>query len=350
MSREVDTRDFTENRAEPARRAELEERAAAVSAGLPGAERVVIAEVDPVTGSASRLLSVDATELDAASAEASDYVQRALDHLAVVQPALGLADDPRRQFVAAPPLTTSSGAHAVHLTQEYAGIGIFQTAQVVRFAPDGTIVDTAGTVVGSLPDTSSDPAISAQEAVLRAAEHVATPHEDELGQVDPFGEPLSYPTVDLTGWQPEIVEGPSPDPREVTLLAPGPFGAPIRCERTWFPQDADTLRLGYDIWIMLPEASGQYDVVVDAVDGRVLYAHQMMRFALGRRQRVPHRPPDRPGDRRVPVPDGELPPSGPGPTRVAGWLPRGLGGRRPDGRRTAPTPSRWLPASPRFRA
>ena len=243
----------------------------------------MVAEVSPVTGATSRLEVFDAAPLDAVGAEDSDYVRRALDHLTGTRSALGVTDEPQQQFVADDrPLTTSSGARAVHLSQEYRGIGIFQSAQVVRFAPDLTIVDTAGSVFNVALEASPEPTIAAQVAVLRAAEHVATPHEDELDQVDAFGEPVSSPSVDLTGWQPEIQEGPSSDPRRATSFAPGPFDAPISSELTWFPQDADTLRLAYDIVITMPAASGQYDVVVDAETGEILYAHQTMNFVFAR--------------------------------------------------------------------
>src|SRR5262245_23644010 len=198
MSRELDTRNVTADRADPARRAELEERAAATSATLPGSEQVVVADVDALTGNTSRLMTVAASEDGVAEdAPPSAFVERALDYLRSVQPALGLTAEPAQEFVADPqPLTTSTGAHAVHFTQEYLGIGIFQSAQTVRFNPDGTIIDTAGTVLNVTTELSIEPQITAQVAVLRAANHIAEPDDDEQGQVDQFGQPVNYRSVD----------------------------------------------------------------------------------------------------------------------------------------------------------
>jgi len=189
MSREIDRRDFSQRRTILNRDAELRSLASAVSDRLPGAHRIRIARFDGVTGNPAAVAS------EAAPAEAGNYVQRALDHVRGISRALGFTATQPAEFVADPDYqTTSSGAVAVHLQQAYKGIPIFQAAEAVRFEPNGAIKETVGSAVTVPEDVAVAPTLKVQEAVLRAARHVAAPHEDEQGHKDPFGEPLELPS------------------------------------------------------------------------------------------------------------------------------------------------------------
>src|SRR3954453_9376880 len=172
MSREVDVRTFETSLATTQRQGQLADAATAVSELLPGQHRVTVEQVDPTTGNAESIRSSDAPAIT------GDFVQRALDHVQSVAPALGLTAQ-GREFTADPrPLSTSTGATAVHLRQTYKGIPIFQATQTVRFDVNGGISDT----VGSTVDVTGDPAVSAGltvvQAVRAAAEHVARPDGD----------------------------------------------------------------------------------------------------------------------------------------------------------------------------
>ena len=141
MAREIDRRDSTVNNVTPAREAEIRSLASAVSDRLPGAHRIRITGFDARTGNPATVSS------EAAPAETGNYVQRALDHVRNISRALGLTATQPAEFAADPNIQrTSSGAVAVHLQQHYKSVPVFQAAETVRFAPNGTITETAGVV------------------------------------------------------------------------------------------------------------------------------------------------------------------------------------------------------------
>ena len=274
MPREIDRRDFTINRVTPARQQELQARAAEVSRSLPGDHHVTIKSIDPLTGNPSALVSSDSP------AAATDYVQRALAHVQTVSRALGFAETQPVEWAADPNYQqASSGAVAVHLQQKYKGLPIFQAAQAVQFAPDGTITETVGSSVTIDHEVDVAPRLTVQEAVLIAARHVAMPAEDERGAVDQFGEPLPLASVDLTGFQPTVIATFADIPEHPTVLAPGPFGDEIKASLLWFPIN-NTLRLGWEVILTMPAYEGQYRTIVDAETGEILYCHQLMHTVL----------------------------------------------------------------------
>ena len=276
MGREVDRRDFQVNRVTSARDAELRSLAADVSEGLPGAHRVAIARVDPTTGNPARVTS------ESAPAERGNYIQRALEHVRNIGRALGLEATQAPEFMADPhPQETSSGAVTVHLQQRYKGIVIFQAAQAVRFAPDGALQETAGSSISVPQDVPVSPQLSVQEAVRRAARHVATPQPDEQGGTDQFGQPLSYTSVDLTGFEPKLVAAFPNQPDQPAVLAPGPFEENLKANLIWFPL-GNGLRLSWEVLITLPNYESQYRTIVDAANGEILYCRQLIRTVVAR--------------------------------------------------------------------
>ncbi len=283
MSREKDVRDFGASRATPARRERLTALAGEVSERLPGSHRVRVEQLDSTTGNPAMLIS------DGAPAEEGNYVLRALQHLQAVAPALGLAAAAQApEFVADPQVQeTSSHAMAVKLQQLYKGIPVFQSATTVRFTPDGAIADTVGSTVSIEGDEPVEPSLSATEAVLKAAEQVAEPDEDELGGVDQFGEPMRPARVDLAGFTPRVRAKFPQSPQQSTVLEPGPFGAEIKASLMWFPV-AERLALGWDVILTLPDHSEQYETIVDAGTGEILYCHQLVQYvaAVGNVYRV----------------------------------------------------------------
>jgi extracellular elastinolytic metalloproteinase len=276
MSREVDRRDFHVNKVTPAREAELRSRAVDVSDRLPGTHRIRIESFDATTGNPAVVAS------EAAPAETGNYIQRALDHVRGISRALGLAATQPVEFVADPHVQrTTSGAVAVHLQQQYKGIPIFQAAETVRFAPNGALQETAGSRVSVDQDVAISPSISVEQAVLRAAEHVAVPQPDEHGGTDPFGEPLPLPRVDLSGFVPRIIATFPNKPEQPTVLEAGPFGDRLKASLLWFPL-AETLRLAWEVIITMPRFAGQYRTIVDAETAEILYCRQLVQSVAAR--------------------------------------------------------------------
>jgi extracellular elastinolytic metalloproteinase len=268
MSRELDVRDFSVDQSSQPRLDELGSRAAAVSQRLSDDHVVTVTDVDPTTGNAARIVSTASPAGDA------DFVQRALDHAQAVSPALGLTSR-GREFVADPhALKTSAGGRSVNLQQTYKGIPIFQSAQTVRFEPDGRIGDIVGSTIDVSDAEQVTTRLSVQDAVLRAAAHVAEPDDDEYDATDQFGQPLTPVTVTLGDWRPTVRAAFGDSPRQPTVLDPGPFGSEIRSSLTWFPRTPDTVTLAYEIHLSMPDGGGRYDTVVDATTGDILYCRQ----------------------------------------------------------------------------
>src|SRR4051812_19388553 len=144
MSREIDVRDHSRNRSTPQRAALLQNKANEISTKTPGVHALQLGRTNPATGNPTAVAM--ATTAPAAGGE--NYIQRALQYVHTVAPAMGLTATQAPEFVADPALQkTSSGAHAVNLQQRYKGIPIFEGATVVRFGPDGSVEDTAGNII-----------------------------------------------------------------------------------------------------------------------------------------------------------------------------------------------------------
>ena len=276
MSREIDRRDFSADKSGE-RQSELESLASEVSQDLQGDHRISITNFDAATGNPAAVVSEDAP------AEEGNYVQRALDHVQAISGALGLVATQPTEFAPDPNVqTTSSGATAVHLNQQYKGIPIFQAAQTVRFAPDDKLSETVGSSVTIPRETDVAPKLSVEKAVLTAARYVAGPDPDESEATDQFGEPLNPTSVDVSGFVPNVV-GAFPDLAEQpTVLDPGPFADQIKANLTWFYLSEDDLRLAWMVVLTMPNYESQYRTIVEADTGEVLYCRQLARFVRAR--------------------------------------------------------------------
>ncbi|WKZ19302.1 MAG: M36 family metallopeptidase [Candidatus Jettenia sp. CY-1] len=273
MSREIDRRNFSVNKVTPAREAELKSHASEISDRLPGSQRIKIKRFDTTTGNPAIITSEDGP------AETGNYIQRALDHVRNISKALGLTATQPNEFVADPHIQhASSGAVAVHLQQQYKGISIFQAAETVRFAPDGRLEETVGSSVAVDHDKEVIPKLSVQEAVLKTAQHVATPDRDEYKMTDQFGEQFTPKSVDLSGFVPKIIAVLSDKADQPTIFEPGPFGDKIKAALIWFPLDGG-LRLAWEVIITMPNYEGQYRTMADAETGEILYCKQLIQSA-----------------------------------------------------------------------
>jgi extracellular elastinolytic metalloproteinase len=258
MGRQIDLRDHSVNRVTAVRETELNSLAASVSDSLPGGHRIRIRGYDAATGNPAVVAS------EAAPEDRGNYVQRALEHMQRIHRALGFATTQPAEFAADPNFqTTSSGAVAVHLQQQYKGIPIFQGAETVRFAPGGAIKETVGSSVTVAHERAVEPALTVEEAVLKAAQHIAIPGADELGAKDQFGEPLEPASLDLGAFEPKIITSYPEKPDRPTVLG-------------------DELRLAWEVLSAMPDYRENYRTLVDAESGRILYCRQLVQSIAGR--------------------------------------------------------------------
>ena len=268
MTREIDVRTFTSSRVTPDRVSELRAAADRISEQLAGTHRIRIGQFDATTGNPAVLIS------EGAPPSGGDVLQRAIEHVQRIGPALGIgvqapdfAPDPHV-------LETSSGAKAANLEQRYRGLPIFQAALTVRFAPDGALLDTVGSTITVGDERAVAPALTVAEAVVRAAEHVSEPDAEDEAEVDQFGQPMPAPRVDIGGFEPRV-RATFNSPERHTVLAAGPFAADIPASLLWFARD-EGIALAWTMLLTMPEY-GQYRVIVDAGSGEILYCHQTVR-------------------------------------------------------------------------
>ncbi|MBA3364901.1 MAG: M36 family metallopeptidase [Actinobacteria bacterium] len=259
----------------PERESHLGSAAEEVSQSLPGEQRVRIGRMDPTTGNPATLA------IEGAPAEEGNYVARALSHAQAVKDALGFAAEQPPEFSPDPNVQrASSGARAVHLQQLYKGIPVYGAARTVRFRPDGAIVESVGSTVTVDEPRKVQPKVTVEEAVRRAAEHVANPDDDEWEQTDPFGQSLEPVGVDVSGFEPHVTAAFTDRPELPSVLEPGPFGAEIKANLIWFP--LQQLTLAWEVLLTLGDYDSQYRVIVDAEGGEILLCKQLVKSVLGR--------------------------------------------------------------------
>jgi extracellular elastinolytic metalloproteinase len=270
VSREIDSRDFSVDKTED-RQTELENIASEISDNLPGDHRISIESFDAATGNPAAIVS------ESAPAEEGNYVQRALEYVQNISGALGLEPTQPAEFVPDPNVQeTSAGAKAVHVQQQYKGIPIFQAAQTVRFSPDDRLAETVGSSVTIAQEQGSSPRLSVEEAVLKAAQFVAMPDQEEEHATDQFGEPLNPVSVDVTGFVPKVIAAFTDKPEHPTVLEAGPFGDRIKASLIWFVPNENVPQLAWEVILTMPHYQGQYRTLVDAETGEILYSHQLL--------------------------------------------------------------------------
>ena len=275
MGRELDRRNFNNDRGTAARESQLQIEAERISDGLPGNHRVRVDRFGAISGNPTRVIS------RAAPVESGNFLQRAKDHINSIRGVLGLTASQSIEFIADENYQiTSDGSVAVHFRQFYKSLEIFESAQVVRFASDGAIVDSLGDSDRIDQEVSASPQVPIEVAVHKAAIHVCAPGDDEH-HFDHFGEPLKHSVIDLEGVKFKVRKVLSSGPDQATYFEPGPFDDKIKASLIWFPLDG-ALRLAWEVLLNLPDAEGQYRVLIDAVDGSVLYCCQLMKWIAGR--------------------------------------------------------------------
>lgn len=272
MSREVDRRNFTQNKVPSSRENALRALADDATKSLPGNQSIRITKFDSTTGSASRIVS------DGGSAEQGNHIQRALDHAKKIRKAFGFAPGQPGEFEADPHVSaTSAGARVVHLHQLYKGIPIFQANLAIHFNPNDLLQETEGSTIEVSQDISAIPKLTVEEATLKAAQFVTTPEKKQEVRRDPFGGTMKRPVLNISGFNPKVIAAFENRPDVPTVLEAGPFQDEIKASLTWFPLDND-LRLTWEVILALPSYAEMYRVLVDSENGDILYSHQMTKM------------------------------------------------------------------------
>lgn len=238
---------------------------------LPNDTMVVVNEFNPMTGSPSQVTFTRANPSE------GPLIARALELMTLTSSSFGFADERPAEFAADPQVqTTSDGAQAVHLHQQYHQVPVFQMTKIVHFASDKSPVDAVGDHVGVDPLTSVMPVVSAPEAAIAAAQYLASGTGDTAltAPKDQFGEPLVSKPLDVSMFKP-VTLASFPIPSRATLIDKGPFAAVIPAHLVLFYQGPKML-LGWHFVFTLPEGQGQYAVIVGADDRRleVLYCQE----------------------------------------------------------------------------
>jgi hypothetical protein len=277
MSREVDRRSFSTTKLNLERETVLPNIATEVSKALPGQQRIRIERFDAVTGNPSEITAEDTLP------EEGNFVERALDYVNNLRNVLSPTVISQVEFVPDSfPLVTNTGAASVHLAQHYKGIPIFGASEVVRFAPDGRIknvVSTSFAIEQELPTALN---ISVEQAVKKAAEHVSAPDDDEREEAQQSLQAFVPPGVDVSTFEPEIIEISGEGASQATTFAPGPFGDRIKARLIWFPLD-ELIQLTWEVMLAMPDYEGLYRILIDTQNGEVLYCHPAGQFCCSAR-------------------------------------------------------------------
>jgi extracellular elastinolytic metalloproteinase len=279
MIKEIDQRDFSFSRATAERSAALESFASTASNAMPGEGAVRVRKLNAMTGTPARL------EAESAPAVTGDLIAEALQQVRALAQPLGFeaAGEPP-EFAADPHVQKTSGdVSVVHLQQRYRGVPVFQMTRSVQFTADRQPRVIAGDHAPLPPGLDTTPRLPVNEAILVAARHLAQPDEEASERdLDQWGQPLEFPAIDLSQFQPEVIASFG-DPSRPTVLASGPFAAPITARLVLFYMGPET-RLGWLVTVTLPEYAAEYVLIVaaDKMDRpEILYCQPVSHMALG---------------------------------------------------------------------
>src|SRR5712691_7167303 len=201
-------------------------------------ETIMASEIDLRDFSAYKRTQIREPESVGLTAPTGSLAQRALDYVRNNSNVLGLVATQPPEFVPDPQVPqTSSGASVVNLQQQYKSIPIFQASQTVHFDPGNNLTQSMGSSIPIAQDVDVSPKVTVEQAVLKAAQLVATPAEHEKNATDQFGQPMTPTTVDLTNFVPKIIAAFPDLPVQPFVLAAGPFGDEIKAHFMWFPSN-----------------------------------------------------------------------------------------------------------------
>ncbi|MFL6285303.1 MAG: M36 family metallopeptidase, partial [Pyrinomonadaceae bacterium] len=216
------------------------------------------------TGSVENLRSINAADgfsvVPGLGPADEDIIDRAVEHLRLVAPALGLDLSYTPEFVPDPHVkTTSTGERVVNLQQQYRGIPVFQMERAVHFDQNGAIQNVTGTSVSLPPDLRTLPTVTVEQAALAAATYLSAPGSTRDAWTQ---ETIDDPVVDVSNYQPRVL-AKIPLPSQPLVLERGPFAEAIPAHLIFFYQ-GQTTRLGWHMLISTPNFEAQYVIIVAA--------------------------------------------------------------------------------------
>lgn len=214
--------------------------------------------------------------------------ERAMDHLRNLAPRLARYGSDPPEFLPDPHvIETSSGERIVHLRQHVHGIPVFQAMRLVRFDHEGSLLDVLGDHV-PLRREEIDllPSLDAAGAVLAAARHLAAPGGREAD---------GLPGLRVSSRRPRVVSA-FPLPAGPCVLRKPPFPRLIAVHQVLFYRKPDA-RLGWYVPLRLPDALGQYDLIVAANGedaGEVLFCRNVVATGVAVALASRHNPQEEP--------------------------------------------------------
>lgn len=260
MAKCVDKRNFGFNRDTT----NFATAALSVSDSLPGNHRVSVERVNPFTGSAEQLRSVNAgsafADIAGLGPSPQSLIEMAQSHLQATASAIGFGPGERVEFVPDPHVKeTSTGERIVNLQQQYHGIPVFQMERAVLFDSGGAVQSVTGSSVGLPEGIETLPSVTLEAAAATAARHVAEPEmaTDAWSQSE-----YEIPGVDVSDYRPKVL-GRVTLPSQPAVLEAGPFGESIPAHLVMIYL-GETTRLGWHFVITMPGLDSQYVVIVEA--------------------------------------------------------------------------------------
>lgn len=251
-------------------------RIVAATAGAPAAALRDTKQVNAVTGTPAVI------EPTTALPQQGTLIEKAMAFVSKQPESFGFdATGAPAQFIPDPVINrTTSGSAAVHLQQIHEGVPIFQMSRTVRFDTQGQIVDAIGDNAIVSPGFSALPRLDAASAVEAAASHIANTAGET--RQDEFGQQHDVPTVDLTGFNPDLLSSVL-TPARPAVFDKGPFENPIQASLVVFQQPQGS-RLAWQITLTLLDYADQYLILVasDNTSQEILYSRSLMHSALAR--------------------------------------------------------------------
>lgn len=156
--------------------------------------------------------------------------------------------------------TAHNGARHLTWQQQIDGVDIFEAQLRANLTADNRLINIGSTMLPRPEGGFVIPAskLSASEAVVAAARNVAI----RVGT--PALQTQASDVADTATWK---VAGVRTD-------------EPVVTRKVYFPMNRSTLRPAYEVVIPSPGIGHTYDMIVDAVDGTVLYRANRLKYAI----------------------------------------------------------------------
>lgn len=191
-------------------------------------------------------------------------------------------------------VVTSAGTAVVHLHQHHCGIPVYESVRSVCFHAGGGAVEIMGDHVEVAGEIELAPTISAVDATMAAARHLADASR-----------------IEVSSYKPRVITT-FPLPSRPTVLAKRPFADPVTARLVLLGCAPGDVQLGWLVSLATPDEDEQYDLIVGAAGpraGEILYCKGSFYAARGLARVFRHNPADPGGrvDRELPLPAAAYP-------------------------------------------